>query len=410
MTDEGPTRIADPARGSGHLHKLVKPGWTVVVAGVGDGAWLRTCVGDCPDAHYHVFAAAGEAVDAAPAGLVQATALGAAVDPSRPATTLDRARQAAGIRHVHYLRIEHPTAALDVVLGARQTLLHSRIDVIDIAPLDGPGDLAPLALLLARYDYRVMRLVDGAFSPITNADLAASAWPGRTVAIHARLLVQFTETTQEILDLGEILPRYGIAMRGVLHLGAHEAEDLPTYLAGGAARVVLVEAHPDLAARLRARLADEARVIVVHAAINDADGPVGLHVTSRDASSSLLELEKHAQIYPHIVETDTIEVPGTTVDHLLDRLGLAARDFNVMTVDVQGAELRALRGAARTLPALDAIRVEINFEELYRGCAQVEDIDDFLGAAGFSRVVTLTPFHMSWGDALYVRNDRASQG
>jgi hypothetical protein len=62
------------------------------------------------------------------------------------------------------------------------------------------------------------------------------------------------------------------------------------------------------------------------------------------------------------------------------------------------------------LDAIEAINVEVNFAELFADCAQVEDIDNYLGDRGFDRVVTLTPYHPSWGDALYVRRDRGARG
>ena len=59
-------------------------------------------------------------------------------------------------------------------------------------------------------------------------------------------------------------------------------------------------------------------------------------VVVHGAHAATRPLGKHAQIYPHIVETDTLLVPGSTLDHLLDGLGLRGADFNLMTVDVQG--------------------------------------------------------------------------
>jgi len=171
--------------------------------------------------------------------------------------------------------------------------------------------------------------------------------------------------------------------------------------------VLLIEANPGLVERLRSMAATLAGVTVAHCAINDADGPIDLHVASVDEASSLLPLKLHQDIYPDIVETDVITVPGLRLDQLMETLALATADFNILCVDIQGAELRALRGATRTLEAIDALTVEINFDELYDGCAQVEDIDTFLGDRGFDRVATMTPFHPTWGDALYVRRDFA---
>ena len=169
--------------------------------------------------------------------------------------------------------------------------------------------------------------------------------------------------------------------------------------------MLLIEANPKLVERLRSIVATTPGVSIAHCAINDTDGPVDLHVASHDDSSSILPLKLHQRIYPTIVEDAVIQVPGLRLDGLMDSLGLNPADFNILCVDIQGAELRALRGAVKSLEAIEAISIEINFEELYEGCAQVEDIDNFLGDRGFDRVATLTPYHSSWGDALYVRRN-----
>ncbi len=53
----------------------------------------------------------------------------------------------------------------------------------------------------------------------------------------------------------------------------------------------------------------------------------------------------------------------------------------------------------------DCIYAEVNDEELYQGCALIEDVDTYLDAAGFKRVAThMTSCH--WGDAMYVKARR----
>ena len=54
------------------------------------------------------------------------------------------------------------------------------------------------------------------------------------------------------------------------------------------------------------------------------------------------------------------------------------------------------------------MHIEVNFVEMYRGGAQIEDIDEMLDNAGFHRVAIASAFHPTWGDAFYVR--RALRG
>ena len=51
---------------------------------------------------------------------------------------------------------------------------------------------------------------------------------------------------------------------------------------------------------------------------------------------------------------------------------------------------------------IDYIYTEVNEEELYEGCALIDEIDEFLTLFNFERVKT----HMTkekWGDAFYIK-------
>jgi len=120
-------------------------------------------------------------------------------------------------------------------------------------------------------------------------------------------------------------------------------------------------------------------------------------------ASSILSIKHHADVFPDITETAQIRVPAQTLDGLLAERQYAANAFNIAVLDIQGAELLALRGATGLLERLEGLLVEINFAELYENCAQIEDIDDFLAARGFVRVMTMSPYKSSYGDAFYLR-------
>jgi len=122
-----------------------------------------------------------------------------------------------------------------------------------------------------------------------------------------------------------------------------------------------------------------------------------------DQSSSILPLKEHREIYQEITETEQISVPSKTLDSLLAELQLNPADFNLLNIDIQGAELLAFRGATNLLKHIEAINTEVNYQELYENCALIHQIDEFLESHGFERVATTTPYHPSWGDAFYIR-------
>lgn len=208
-----------------------------------------------------------------------------------------------------------------------------------------------------------------------------------------------------ILDLAALVREHGVSVSGVVHVGANRGGEVATYKALGARRIVLVEANPALAAELREAFAGDPAFAIAAVAAGESDGDADFHLTSFDQSSSLLKLKRHAEIYPEIVAQGTIRVPVRRIDRILDELGLAAEPFDLLSLDIQGAELMALKGAPSLLRRVHAINCELCFEELYEGCALAGDIDAFLGEQGFMRVATAAPYHSSWGDGFYVRKD-----
>jgi len=208
----------------------------------------------------------------------------------------------------------------------------------------------------------------------------------------------------EMLDIAALLRAHGITPRGVIHVGAHQAHELEDYLRMGFSKILYIEANPALIPGLRAKAQPHGgKVIIVHAAASDTDGTVRLRVTSMDQSSSILPLAQHKDIYPSIREVSQVEVRGRRLDTLLAEEGLRAEDFNVLNLDIQGAELMALRGAPNLLTGIEALNTEVNLQELYKGAGLLGELEKFMGKLGFGRAAMVTPWHPSWGDAFYVR-------
>jgi FkbM family methyltransferase len=223
------------------------------------------------------------------------------------------------------------------------------------------------------------------------------------LAIHSRLTPWFGFGERKLPDLAAIVAERRIQVRGVVHVGAHLGEEIDLYRRLGAARMVMVEANPEVYAGLVARHGGSGDVVLVNRAAADRSEVRKLQLTSSSQSGSLLRLAKHAEIYPQIVASGEVEVQCTPLDDIMVESGQAGRDYNILNIDVQGAELMVLQGAERTLPGIDLINVEVNFAELYAGCPQIDDIDDFLAERGFRRAALACPYHPTWGDAVYVR-------
>ena len=137
--------------------------------------------------------------------------------------------------------------------------------------------------------------------------------------------------------------------------------------------------------------------------VSDKDGDtVRFNITNNTQSSSILELGKHKELFPGIRYVDSETRTTSTIDTIMKNTNLDGRvDF--LSIDIQGAELLALKGAVDTLERTDALLLEINEVEMYRDCALVQEVDDYLSGYGIERVETGFYKDHPWGDALYVR-------
>ena len=143
-------------------------------------------------------------------------------------------------------------------------------------------------------------------------------------------------------------------------------------------------------------------------ALGSKTGKVIMHVetVNEGMSSSVLEPKKHLDIRPDIKFNAKEEVEMTTLDNLMAKKALPVHHYNFLLIDVQGYELEVLKGAEKTISGVDYIITEINGKEIYKECALVEELDDYLDQFGFRRMVNIwdNKSEKNWGDALYIKN------
>jgi FkbM family methyltransferase len=201
-----------------------------------------------------------------------------------------------------------------------------------------------------------------------------------------------------LISIGEQSKIYGIHPTGVVHVGGHLGEEFSEYKKHKWGNVLWIEAQPKLALHLE-KLIGESGDRVINAAVWDIPGiKLNLHVTSNSESSSLLEFGTHLLEHPDIVVTSELEVITETLDVIVPK----DQQFDYLALDIQGVELRALQGFKAGLERVNWICTEVNKREVYKGCAQINELDDFLSIHDFKRCATrMTSF--GWGDAIYVR-------
>jgi FkbM family methyltransferase len=205
-----------------------------------------------------------------------------------------------------------------------------------------------------------------------------------------------------LISLKEIVLLWRIRPNGVLHIGAHEAEEKNSYDKYQWSPVTWIEAQPDLASNLRKTIESNSHK-VISAAVWDSDGvELELKITSNSQSSSLFDLGTHASDYPNIVVINKVKVKSARIDSIFNSITIP----NFINLDIQGAELNALKGFGALIKKVDFIYTEINRREVYLGCTLYIELCEYLNAHGFKCVTQRWVLGKGWGDALFVRPEQ----
>jgi hypothetical protein len=201
-------------------------------------------------------------------------------------------------------------------------------------------------------------------------------------------------------EIIKILTDNSIKIIGVLHLGAHECEELSFYNEIGVSNenIVWIEAINEKVNQA----VNRGILNVYNAVITDKDNEdIVFNISNNGQSSSVLELGTHLEEHPGIYYVNKIQSKSITINSFFEKNKIDGSKLNFWNFDIQGAELLALKGATNYIKYAKAIYIEVNEKELYLNCGLIKDIDLFLEQYNFKRVLTNMTSH-GWGDALYI--------
>lgn len=219
-----------------------------------------------------------------------------------------------------------------------------------------------------------------------------------------------------LCDLKELAKKYDLSINHILHIGAHVGTELAVYDELSVERVLMFEPVPDTFKILEERVENWERkcpkqILLANVALGNSNAEASMYIekNNESMSSSLLKPKLHLEQYDWIKfhDSDKITVQQCRLDDYLSSVEDSDK-FDFINIDVQGYELEVFKGALETIKDIQAIYAEVNRAELYENCCMVNEVDKFLDERGFERVETNWE-GISWGDALYIRKNNASQ-
>ncbi|MCA9666702.1 MAG: FkbM family methyltransferase [Myxococcales bacterium] len=192
------------------------------------------------------------------------------------------------------------------------------------------------------------------------------------------------------MSMRDILDTFGIPAHGIVYAGAHRGEHVDAFVAAGFTSILAVEPNPELHAHLAAL-----PVIVVPAALGERDGSADYYAARGEQSL------RNAIYPPHFAGVSFVKsrVPCVTLEQLLAE---QPGRYNALYMNVQGAELAALRGAGERLADFDIVACEVNFVARYEDAALYPAVAAYLVEHGLREVGLWRAPEGDYGMASYV--------
>jgi len=206
-----------------------------------------------------------------------------------------------------------------------------------------------------------------------------------------------------LIDFNTLWPKYNINPKGVLHIGASHGQETAYYVNLGVRDVVYIEALLNVFEQLVEHVKKfNGKFTCINACISDVDNEeVIFNVTNNEGqSSSMLDFGTHSKQHPTVKVIDTIKLKTTRVDSLYNAYNLSGYDF--LNIDLQCAELLALKSMGTLLNDFKWIYLEVNRAELYKGCPMYTEVFEYLKQFGFTETETKWTNH-GWGDSLLTK-------
>lgn len=203
-------------------------------------------------------------------------------------------------------------------------------------------------------------------------------------------------------------------LKGVIHIGAHNGEEVSNYKAKGINNIILVEANPNDYDFLKNKFGEKCGVF--NYAIFNKNENLTFYVhqsNSGTESSSVLKMDKFDKIVTSLKTTEEFIVEGITLDNFIVKENIDLNQYNLLITDIQGADYFAIEGGQNTLKNIDVVVVEVQFIELYEKYVSIEQFDELMSKNGMYRSFVIehelyedNNYFPAWGEVVYKRKSR----
>ena len=211
---------------------------------------------------------------------------------------------------------------------------------------------------------------------------------------------RFASLAQEILGVD--------AVKTIVEVGARDCNETLDFEATfPRARVFAFECNPATLPICRHAVQGRDRVKLIEKAVSDRRGQITFYPTDpartvtkhEGGNPGASSLFRAAPDYPHETYVQNeVTVETTTLADVMAEDGV--EQIDLLWMDIQGAELLALKGLGEQISAVKLMHLEVEFMPIYEGQPLFGDVHAYLGEKGF-RLLGFTSYSRYSADAVY---------
>lgn len=174
--------------------------------------------------------------------------------------------------------------------------------------------------------------------------------------------------------------------KGIIHMGAHRGGEAAVYDWFNK-QTIWIEANPKIYTDLKINVSTYVNQSAFNILLYEEDDKkIKFNISNNDGASSSIYSFGSESEKDHLEMINSVNLISKKIDTFFLEQLFKVEDYDFWVMDIQGAELSALKGAKKSLEKCNFIYVEISVGDYYRNASQWMEIKSFLKKFNFENL------------------------
>jgi FkbM family methyltransferase len=209
----------------------------------------------------------------------------------------------------------------------------------------------------------------------------------------------FKYILSDMSDIDFVIKKFNVDIDGILHIGAHECQELETYKQYVNTEDILwIEAYPPTFEKS----VGNPDINIINELVSDEDNiEKRFNIYNNTKLNSLCELVDVNEIKKGFKKVSTHNMKTKTLKTIYSDYNIKPTKYNFLSIDTQGTELSVLTGMGNVIDNFNFIFIEVFELEIYSNNDLFTDIDNYLYSFGFKKMYLR--LINGFGNAFYIK-------